>query len=581
MIQLKKTLLTLAALLAVTTGAWADEQSESFTTATSGQLIYTGEHFTITGQSVDSDGLWIGRSGDISDKTVTIESKNGENITKIEAVLGYVQKWEDSKLATTSGEVTGTYEEGQTITISSVNATTVTLSGPEGENKLIQFKSWTIYYGGAASSASAVDIDWNGETKTGTFKQPAGNVTVSVEYYDQATLAFQGLTAAEDAAAKTEAPLAVVADGAVTGGTLMYYVATDKNFSQADAIALAETAWSADIPTAETVEAAGTCYVWYYIKGDAEHSDTDPVPLAVTLLPEPTYAVTFAEGTDPNEWTADPNTGVTKGQQVTVTYTGSKKVIGVKAEKKAASAGTPLDNTTTAWTAGTYAVPAGGLTYSDAITVSGDVTLTLTDGETLTLNKGISLAEGATLTVEGNGTMNVNGTNGADNNSKDYQASGGSGTAAISGSGTLVLTSGTVTAIGGKGGNVSDYMPECKGGHGAAAISCTLTVNGGTLTATGGKGGNLTNGFGPEGVAGNGGAGISGALTVNGGTLTATGGDRGAKSSGPGAQDGSIGRGISSTWTAGTGITFSDSANGTSWTANTGTSSTQRYVKAE
>ena len=63
------------------------------------------------------------------------------------------------------------------------------------------------------------------------------------------------------------------------------------------------------------------------------------------------------------------------------------------------SASTPLDNTTTAWTAGTFAVPAGGLTYSDAITVSGDVTLVLTDGETLTLNKGISLAEGATLTI--------------------------------------------------------------------------------------------------------------------------------------------------------------------------------------
>ena len=269
-----------------------------------------------------------------------------------------------------------------------------------------------------------------------------------------------------------------------------------------------------------------------------------------------------------------------KVQSVTVQdWTTGETLAGGQATEGSAS--TPLDNTTTAWTAGTYAVPAGGLTYSDAVTVSGNVTLILTAGETLTLNKGISLASGATLTVQGTGTMTVNGTNGADNNSNEMEASGGSGTAAISGSGTLVLTSGTVTAIGGNGGNVSDYMPECKGGHGAAAISCTLTVNGGTLTATGGKGGNLTNGFGPQGVAGNGGAGISGALTVNGGTLTATGGDRGAKSSGPGAQDGSIGRGISSTWTAGTGITFSDSANGTSWTANTGTSSTQRYVKAE
>jgi hypothetical protein len=41
------------------------------------------------------------------------------------------------------------------------------------------------------------------------------------------------------------------------------------------------------------------------------------------------------------------------------------------------------------------------------------------------------------------------------------------------------------------------------------------------------------------------------------------------------------GSGIRGTWTAGTGITFSDSANGTSWTTNSGTSSTQKYVKAE
>jgi len=245
------------------------------------------------------------------------------------------------------------------------------------------------------------------------------------------------------------------------------------------------------------------------------------------------------------------------------------------------SAATTLNNTIKAWSAGTYAVPAGGLTYSDAITVSGDVTLVLTDGETLTLNKGISLASGATLTIQGNGTMNVNGTNGADNNTEVPGASADSGTEAISGSGTVVLTSGTLTATGGKGGNVDDLGPNCKGGHGAAGISCTLIVNGGTVTATGGNGGSLTSGDGLKGVAGNGGAGISGALTVNGGTLTATGGDGGAKSNGLMAQAGTNGRGISSTWTAGTGITFSDSADGTTWTTNSGTSSTQKYVKAE
>jgi hypothetical protein len=361
------------------------------------------------------------------------------------------------------------------------------------------------------------EVAWDEAKNTGTFTMPGGNVTLEPEYYPQATLAFQGLTAAEDAAAKTEAPLAVVADGAVTGGTLMYYVTTDKNFDQDDAIALAETEWSAAIPTAETVEAAGTCYVWYYIKGDAEHSDTDPKPLQVTVLPEPTYTVEFAEGTpESDKWTADPAAGVKKGDKVTVTYTGSKKVIGVKAEKKAAApASTPLDNTTTAWSAGTFVVPAGGLTYSDAITVSGDVTLMLTDGETLTLNKGISLASGATLTIEGNGTMVVNGTN----NSTASTVAGSTG--------TLKLTSGTLTATGGNGGSVGQFTDDSHGGNGGDAINGSVIVSGGTLTARGGNGGSVGE-YCENCSGGNGGDAISGTLTINGGSTSVNDGSNGS-----------------------------------------------------
>ena len=59
------------------------------------------------------------------------------------------------------------------------------------------------------------------------------------------------------------------------------------------------------------------------------------------VFAEITYNVTFVEGTDLNEWTATPNPAKTK-QTVTVTYTGSKKVIGVKAEKKPVAEGHAL-----------------------------------------------------------------------------------------------------------------------------------------------------------------------------------------------------------------------------------------------
>ncbi len=208
------------------------------------------------------------------------------------------------------------------------------------------------------------------------------------------------------------------------------------------------------------------------------------------------------------------------------------KVKSVKAVKFVAPP-TPLDNTTTTWADGRYAVPEGGLTYSDAITVSGDVTLVLTDGETLTLNKGISLASGAMLTIEGTGTMNVNGSN--ENTSST-----------TGGSGTITLTSGTLTATGGNGqGGWDDWT----GAAGGAAINGTVIVDGGTLTATGGNGGNVGDEI-IEGHGGAGGAAISGSLTINAGTVTTTNGAVGSVGFGsPDCSGGAAGKAVAGTVT--------------------------------
>ena len=55
------------------------------------------------------------------------------------------------------------------------------------------------------------------------------------------------------------------------------------------------------------------------------------------VFAEITYNVTFVEGTDLNEWTATPNTEVKKDTKVDIKYTGTKKVLGVKAAKKKAA----------------------------------------------------------------------------------------------------------------------------------------------------------------------------------------------------------------------------------------------------
>ena len=339
--DIKKLMITLVALLAVTTGAWAD--------------------YTVTWEGTTLQGIAVKNNTATTSQTV-----EGITVTASNGYFFYNTTYPAGPVFTASSSADNGLVFSAENNIKSI-AITFTEMASYGGSMAIGAGAHTYQVSPAAKSFALPKNDaYNGITKVvftlegdapasgpevsgptivegkpqWTFTQPAGNVTVSVEYYDLATLANEGLTAAEDAAAKTEAPLAVVADGAVTGGTLMYYVALDENFSQADAIALAETQWSADIPTAETIDAAGTYYVWYYIKGDDEHSDTDPQRLEVTVLPEPTYTVEFAEGTpESDKWTADPAAGVTKGTAVTVTYTGTKKVIGVKAEKKAKPAG--------------------------------------------------------------------------------------------------------------------------------------------------------------------------------------------------------------------------------------------------
>ena len=375
-------ILTLVALLAVTTGAWATDPDLE-------------NDYTLVKSVTWGDGVNIAGSGACAYTAYDTGTKKQMSLTILtapEAAAGWIamQAWTDgsgkgwwnradnSLYCVNAGRSACVFGDDLTTgwlvvfecknTASSAMTLTNANSEPDGtftyvasedgkkyfctitaaQNAYVGFcgiknvqgiTKISVYKPNAAAAPSGPEVAWNKTTKTGTFTMPGGNVTVSVEYYDLATLAFQGLTAAEDAAAKTEAPLAVLAENAVTGGTLMYYLAPNGDFSQADAIALAETEWSADIPTAETIDAAGTYYVWYYIKGDDEHSDTDPKPLAVTVLPEPTYTVEFAEGTEESDkWKAEPNADVKKGETVTVTYTGAKKVIGVKAEKKAKTA---------------------------------------------------------------------------------------------------------------------------------------------------------------------------------------------------------------------------------------------------
>ena len=403
--QLKKTLLTLVALLAVTTGAWADDKKvvlkvDPITVAKGTEaeievkMDYTAEK-TLVGLSFSlylpdgillkgfdtkeaqdaakasalkkafdinfTTGLWGAEEGAVGWFSVKQTTDGG-------FLINIIDQDEKTAFVNTHAPVISVYVHA-VADVANVNGTINGITLTDNANNSVEqgnIADVLIPFNATAQEPeSTVPLTWDATAKTATLTNgmPAGNVTVSVEYFPQAAFAMStdatpvalAPKASTSARANTDDPL--VEGGTVAGivdgeavfeegqGTLLYHFSA-KQLDAAALEALTAADWTDKVPTADGL-AEGTVYVYYYIKGADDlpgitpgakftFSDSDIQELAVTLLPEPTYNVEFAEGTDPNEWSASPNTGVKKGQTVTVTYTGERKVIGVKAEKKAA-----------------------------------------------------------------------------------------------------------------------------------------------------------------------------------------------------------------------------------------------------
>ena len=341
--QLKKTLLTLVALLAVTTQAWATDV----------YLVGNGTGNWLNGVAWDpgvADNKMTEQNG-VYSITFTNVAANSELQFKF-AIKG---TWDENYgcISDTENELNKTLSNielfGTNINFGLTEPADVTISFNLSEmTYMISTKGMKV--GDDASTATPVDdFAWNAEAKTGTFTMPGGNVTLEPDYYPQATVADGGVTAADaDARATTDDPLVKVDATKLTGAKkLMYFVSN----SGTTAPAYDAEGWTDQLPTAEGFTKAGIVYVYYYPVGTDEgvdgatatYSDGDICLESITarIADAPTYAVTFAEGTpETDKWSADPATGVKKGETVTVTYTGSKKVIGVKAEKK--KAGKPI-----------------------------------------------------------------------------------------------------------------------------------------------------------------------------------------------------------------------------------------------
>ena len=239
---------------------------------------FVGEYYQVTGGGTNASWRKVGSS---DNSTITIESLNGEIINNLTLEVYTASVWGGYSIATTSGTVSGDPENNAYIYVTDINATSVTLSRTctGSANGTVGFSMFTVNgIEDAAPAAPANIFPVEGEDGKYYFI-PGSQITlkaVPAEGYHLASLS-DGTNDIE-----------VDADGIAT------------------------------------------------ITMPADGSD---LTLTATFA-ENEYNITFSEGTNPDpenpEWTATPNPAKTK-QTVTVTYTGSRKVIGVKAEKKSSA----------------------------------------------------------------------------------------------------------------------------------------------------------------------------------------------------------------------------------------------------
>ena len=143
------------------------------------------------------------------------------------------------------------------------------------------------YYGSATPDGA--DYAYRVKFNSGSL-EPANSINrclgCSVRLVQEAT--SEAAPAAKPAATVTTAPTgvavvgvgkstALVSGGVAEGGTLMYAVTTTNTKPTSTA------GFSGTVPTAEGITASGKVYVWYYVKGDDTHSDSEIAATAIEV----------------------------------------------------------------------------------------------------------------------------------------------------------------------------------------------------------------------------------------------------------------------------------------------------------
>ena len=258
---------------------------------------YGDADFTLTGIVTDvgtGTGVWTWSTSDESIFQITANGATATvKILKAGSATVTARYESDTTLDT---ETTDTIMVNtKTITITAkdqsiyVGGTVPTLSGADfytvtglvGEETLTTNPTLAYQKGGSAATPD--------NTTAGTYDIVASGASAGDNYaisYTKGTLTIsekQPATVTKAPAAKTltytGSAQALVTAGTASGGTMQYALGTDDQTAPTDG-------WGAEIPTAKD---AKTYYVWYKAVGDADHIDSAPACVTVTIaaLTEP------------------------------------------------------------------------------------------------------------------------------------------------------------------------------------------------------------------------------------------------------------------------------------------------------
>ena len=294
----------------------ADQTGFGFTEESPETVTYGDEPFTVEaigGQSTGEVTYTVNEGGG---DVVNINSTSGE-VTILKAGTATI---------TATKAADGDYNKATATLTVTVEKATPTVTPPQAvENLTFTGEAQALITAGTTTGGTLVySLEQNGEY-TETIPTGTEVKTYTVYYkvlgdnnHNDTTAQSVSVSIGKAAAMVTKAPEAVtgltydgqahdlVTEGTATGGEIQYSLSKDSGYS-------------ATVPTGTV---ADDYSVWYYVKGDENHSDTQPVEVKVTIAKAtPTYTVpadlaatygdTLGDVTLPEGWAWDaPNTSV-------------------------------------------------------------------------------------------------------------------------------------------------------------------------------------------------------------------------------------------------------------------------------